>query len=102
MAARLKEKQIGLGACCEKAVLDTLPSETGISAGDCIPGPLLATLFGPDLVVKKDPGQRRASGCTCNIAIDIGSYRQQPCYHNCLFCYANPKTPSSLPSGVPR
>jgi hypothetical protein len=30
------------------------------------------------------------------VAADIGSYRQQPCYHNCLFCYANPKDPACL------
>ena len=93
MAAGLHQKQITLGACCEKAVLEALPEDAGVSTGDCIPGPLLASLYGKDFVLKRDPGQRRSSGCTCNMAVDIGSYRQQPCYHNCLFCYANPQAP---------
>ncbi|MEE9497365.1 MAG: DUF1848 family protein [Desulfobacterales bacterium] len=28
--------------------------------------------------------------CGCKISVDIGSYHHHPCYHNCLFCYANP------------
>jgi hypothetical protein len=94
MAATLRQKKITLGTCCEQAVLDTLPPGTGITEGDCIPGPLLARLFGDDVTIKKDPGQRRTRGCSCNIAADIGSYRQQPCYHDCLFCYANPQDPA--------
>jgi Domain of unknown function (DUF1848) len=97
MAATLRQKQISLGTCCEQAVLDTLPPDAGITPGDCIPGPLLARLFGDGFALKKDPGQRRTRGCTCNIAADIGSYRQQPCYHNCLFCYANPQDPARQP-----
>jgi len=93
MATRLRLRGMALGACCEKNVLDKLPRDAGIGNGDCIPGDLLARLYGNDFVPKKDPGQRRQDGCTCNIAADIGSYRQQPCYHNCLFCYANPRQP---------
>jgi len=97
MAATLGQRQISLGTCCEQAVLATLPPDTSITTGDCIPGPLLARLFGNDFAMKKDPGQRRTHGCTCNISTDIGSYRQQPCYHNCLFCYANPQDPARQP-----
>lgn len=96
MAATLRDRAIGLGACCEQQVLDALPPDAGISSGECIPGPLLHTLYGHDFPLKKDPGQRRKRGCTCNVAIDIGSYRQQPCYHNCLFCYANPREPQGM------
>ena len=94
MAATLDAYRIALGACCEKTVLQALPPGTGIGPGACIPGPLLASLYGPGFALQKDPGQRRKSGCTCNIATDIGSYREQPCYHNCLFCYANPQEPA--------
>jgi hypothetical protein len=97
MAATLRQKQISLGICCEQALLDTLPPDAGIHSGDCVPGPLLAILFGKDFTMKKDPGQRRNRGCTCNISADIGTYRQQPCYHNCLFCYANPQDPARRP-----
>jgi hypothetical protein len=94
MAKILAPKNISLGACCEKSVLEALPPDAGIYAGNCIPGPLLARLYGADITLKKDPGQRRNSGCTCNVAVDIGSYHQHPCYHNCLFCYANPQEPN--------
>lgn len=94
MAAVLSPRNISLGVCCEKAVLEALPAAAGIGAGDCIPGALLAARFGGDLALKNDPGQRRTRGCTCNVAADIGSYGQQPCYHNCLFCYANPRPPA--------
>jgi len=93
MAEKLRERDIALGVCCEREILDAFPTVSGIRAAACIPGPLLARLFGPDLTVKKDPGQRRAAGCTCNVAADIGSYHWHPCYHNCLFCYANPQPP---------
>ncbi|MEE4114252.1 MAG: DUF1848 family protein, partial [Desulfobacteraceae bacterium] len=94
MAAALRKRQIDLHVCCEQTILNALPSGTGFRSGACIPGPLLADLFGGGFAMKKDPGQRRTQGCTCNIAADIGSYHQQPCYHDCLFCYANPQAPS--------
>jgi len=97
MAAVLRQREIALGVCCEKATLEALPPGSGIRSAACIPGPLLARLFGPDVTVKRDPGQRRAAGCTCNVAADIGSYHWQPCYHNCLFCYANPQSPNRPP-----
>ena len=91
IAEKLRERDIALGVCCEQVVREALPPGTGIHPAACIPGPLLARLFGSDMLLKKDPGQRRAAGCTCNAAVDIGSYRWHPCYHNCLFCYANPR-----------
>jgi hypothetical protein len=47
-------------------------------------------IYGGHLSLRKDTGQRVKAGCGCKVSADIGSYRQQPCYHNCLFCYANP------------
>lgn len=99
MAEILHARGMSLGACCEKEVLAGLPPDAGVQAGDCIPGPMLASLFGNDLLLKKDPGQRRSQGCTCNMAADIGSYQRHPCYHNCLFCYANPQPPARQGKG---
>jgi hypothetical protein len=97
MAAKLHQRNISLRVCCEQAILEALPPGTGIRSGECIPGSLLVRLFGPGVVVKRDPGQRRGAGCTCNASVDIGSYHWHPCYHNCLFCYANPQSPSRRP-----
>ena len=99
MAETLRTRGMALAACCEKEVLAGLPADAAIEAGDCIPGPLLASLFGNDLPLKKDPGQRRRHGCTCNVAADIGSYQHHPCYHDCLFCYANPRAPARPGAG---
>jgi hypothetical protein len=90
----LASKRIALGVCCEQSVLDALPPLSGIRSGECIPGPLLARIYGTDLTLKKDQGQRRSRGCTCNQAVDIGSYHHHPCFHNCIFCYANPREPT--------
>lgn len=102
MAGILQQRGITLSACCENDILAGLPSEAEIQSGECIPGPLLAAFYGGDVALKKDPGQRRTHGCTCNLAADIGSYHQHPCYHNCLFCYANPQTPLQAGNKRPR
>ncbi|MCK4620475.1 MAG: DUF1848 family protein, partial [Desulfobacterales bacterium] len=47
-------------------------------------------LFGGSLSLNKDSGQRIKNGCGCKVSADVGSYSLHPCYHNCLFCYANP------------
>ncbi len=86
----LSEKNVDLYTCCEKEVLDALPSGSKIKKSSCIPNDLFVKIFGGDLSVKKDSGQRVADGCGCMVSVDIGSYRLHPCYHNCLFCYANP------------
>lgn len=86
----LSEKNVDLYACCEKAVLDALPSGSNIKKSSCIPNDLLVEIFGGDLSVKKDSGQRVKDGCGCMVSVDIGSYHLHPCYHNCLYCYANP------------
>ena len=81
---------INLKLCCEKDVLHALPENTTVSQSACIPGDLLAELFGGNLALKKDTGQRIKKGCGCSVSADIGTYHQHPCFHNCLFCYANP------------
>jgi hypothetical protein len=90
MAAQLDDIGIGLYACCEKAVLDTLPSNSKLHPAACIDNQVLARLYGDDVSVKRDSGQRLQKGCGCRMSVDIGDYKQHPCYHNCLFCYANP------------
>ena len=87
---RLACCNINLKLCCEKDVLDALPANTSVSQSACIPSELLMELFGGNLALRKDTGQRIQKGCGCNVSVDIGSYHQHPCYHNCLFCYANP------------
>jgi hypothetical protein len=86
----LREKMIELLLCCEKELFASLPPESGIGQSACIPSDLLMHLYGGNLSLSKDSGQRRGQGCGCRVSADIGSYRDHPCYHNCLFCYANP------------
>jgi hypothetical protein len=90
MAEELAEKGMALFLCCEKDLLDSLPAGSGIRESSCIPNDFLVERYGGSLSFKKDSGQRVASGCGCKVSVDIGSYQFQPCYHQCLFCYANP------------
>ncbi len=85
----LKSKNISLFTCCEKEIFSQLPDKTSVSESSCIPGRLLKDLFGGHPVVKRDYGQRAKQGCKCTKSVDIGSYDLHPCFHNCLFCYAN-------------
>lgn len=90
METELAAGNIVLSTCCEKKVLDALPRTSTVTASSCVPCDLLRELFGDRLSLKKDTGQRVKAGCGCKVSTDIGSYALQPCYHNCLFCYANP------------
>lgn len=90
MEAALAAKKIRLYTCCEKELLKALPNDCGVLQSSCIPNDLLDKLYGGNLSLKRDTGQRVSAGCGCKVSADIGSYRQHPCYHNCLFCYANP------------
>ncbi len=90
MESQLADLGIQLQTCCEKAVIDALNANSSITPSACIPNDLLLGLYGGNLSLKRDTGQRVKAGCGCRVSVDIGSYRQQPCYHNCLFCYANP------------
>ena len=90
MEKKLRPDKIRLYTCCEKELLDLLPTNPGIDSSACIPNNLLVELYGGNLSVKKDCGQRVNKGCGCKVSSDIGSYHLHPCYHSCLFCYANP------------
>ncbi len=90
MEKELSEKNVDLYTCCEKDVLNALPSDSNIRKSSCIPNDLFVKIFGGDLSFKRDTGQRSSKGCGCMISVDVGSYHLHPCYHNCLFCYANP------------
>ena len=90
MADRLKQKKIQLCLCCERELLNALPSDSGVEQSACVPNHRLKELFGGDISLDRDKGQRIKSGCGCKVSVDIGSYPLHPCYHNCLFCYANP------------
>ena len=90
MEQTLTAAKINLKLCCEKEVLDALPAGTSVTESACVPNDLLVALFGGTLSLKKDTGQRTQKGCGCKVSVDVGSYHLHPCYHNCLFCYANP------------
>ena len=90
MEKRLAALNIQLTACCEKKVIAALPPDSGVTPSSCVPNDLLVELYGSKISLKRDTGQRVKAGCGCKRSVDIGSYRHQPCYHNCLFCYANP------------
>jgi hypothetical protein len=102
--ARLKAATANRGmtlfACCEKAVLEALPAGMDIAPAACIPNRYLAELFGGDLSFQRDYGQRTNRGCGCGISRDIGRYQDQPCFHDCLFCYANPACDQRTPRGA--
>lgn len=90
LAKILEPLGLSLSLCCENELIQTLPDDCRIGANACIPNPLLEKLSGVCLSHARDRGQRRSQGCGCYVSRDIGSYRHQPCHHNCLFCYANP------------
>ena len=92
MEAALSEKNINLYTCCEQHVLEILPLNSKVKRASCIPNDVFVELFGGNLSYRKDKGQRVKQGCGCMISVDIGSYNRHPCYHNCLFCYANPSS----------
>jgi hypothetical protein len=92
MEKQLFEKSIQLLTCCEKNVLEALPESTTIKKNACIPNDLLMEIYGGNISLQTDKGQRTKNGCACNVSVDIGSYQLHPCYHNCLFCYANPRS----------
>ena len=95
MESVVASKNMGLYTCCEKTVMAEMPPETKVRNSSCIPGRELADLFGNDVSLRKDAGQRVKQGCGCTVSTDIGIYNRHPCYHNCLFCYANPQKQES-------
>ncbi|MBW1615370.1 MAG: DUF1848 family protein [Deltaproteobacteria bacterium] len=89
MKKYLYPKNISLCICCEKEILNNLPKACGIKSASCVDAKLLSDLYGKDISLKKDAGQRVKAGCGCSISYDIGSYKMHPCFNNCLYCYAN-------------
>ena len=59
--------------------------DLGILQGRCIDDKLLNRLFGLNLPMSKDKGQRKL--CRCVESKDIGVY--DTCPHGCVYCYAN-------------
>lgn len=91
MSDVLSENGMALFTCCEKEIFELLPPESGVMQSACVPNRYLTELYGGKLSYRKDYGQRVKHGCGCMTSADIGSYSEQPCYHDCLFCYANPR-----------
>jgi len=91
MEAILQSRSIRLLTCCEPELMDQLPQHSKIGKSSCISGLLLVEMLGEKLTIRKDRGQRIQKGCGCQTSVDIGCYNRHPCYHNCLYCYANPK-----------
>lgn len=89
MADYLEQKGITLYLCCEAALFNGLEKDTRVKQNACIDGKRLKHLHGGNPETRRDHGQRTRQGCRCTKAIDIGSYADHPCFHNCLFCYAN-------------
>ena len=86
----LESYGIELHACCEKALLEKLPADLSIKTSSCVPNELLAELYGKEVSLRKDAGQRLKAGCGCGVSVDIVSYQEHPCGHRCLYCYASP------------
>lgn len=70
-----------LMTCAEGIDLASL----GIGHGRCVDAGLINGLWGLNLPVTKDKGQR--PGCLCAPSVDLGAYNTCPC--RCLYCYAN-------------
>ncbi|MEW5734080.1 MAG: DUF1848 family protein [Thermodesulfobacteriota bacterium] len=90
MAEKLFKLNIALFTCCEKELISGPDAVTGVSPSACIDHDLLMKLYGPGLSRKRDRGQRASKGCQCQESFDVGDYTAHPCYHRCLYCYANP------------
>jgi hypothetical protein len=80
LAAIAREHRIRTFSCAEPRDL----SHLGIQPGRCVDGELLASLFGIEATVTKDPGQREHCGCA--VSRDIGA--TDTCAHGCPYCYA--------------
>jgi len=94
MAGYLGRKNISLHLCCEASLFNSLEfadpwKDCKVKENACIDGRLLKSLHGGNPETRRDYGQRSRQGCRCTRSIDIGSYKEHPCFHNCLFCYAN-------------
>lgn len=75
-----REYHITLTLCAEEGVSPQL----GIPTSRCIDDTYLNRLFGLQLAIPKDTGQRNCCGCVKSL--DIGEYHT--CLHQCTYCYA--------------
>lgn len=96
MEKHLAATKTTLSLCCEKELFSRLDADCRVLENSCIDGSGLKTLFGGLPETKRDYGQRSKQGCRCTKSIDIGSYADHPCFHNCLFCYANPDIDTTI------
>ena len=82
-----RRHEITLMACCNP-YLDCVE---GIERASCIDG---NRIRGAGRYAMMDdsryPRRPTRDGCGCRESIDIGSYTDHPCPHNCVYCYANP------------
>jgi len=99
MADHLEQNGMTLHLCCEAALFNSLGKETTVRQNACIDGKLLKQLHGGNPETRRDYGQRSKQGCKCSKSIDIGSYEDHPCFHNCLFCYANTGVDTQIRQG---
>lgn len=71
---------------CASPIIEKI---SGINVGRCIDGRLLASLFGGNVSMQKDKGQR--TECNCTVSKDIGAYSNgvngMKCLHDCKYCY---------------
>ncbi len=101
MADHIKPWKMTLALCSEKELFSAIcpeqdlfsppntdPAPDNLVENACIDGRMLQKLYGGNPCLERDKGQRAASGCRCTQSVDIGSYNDHPCSHNCLFCYA--------------
>ena len=96
MENHLLQLNMRLFLCCEKELFSHLGRDTQILENACIDGNILKMNFRGAPETKRDYGQRSKQGCKCTRSIDIGSYDEHPCFHNCLFCYAAPDIDNTL------
>jgi hypothetical protein len=96
MEKHLSKLNMHLSLCCEKELVSRLGEGTTVRENACVDGKLLKMNFKGDPETKRDYGQRSTLGCKCTRSVDIGSYGEHPCFHNCLFCYASPDIDNRL------
>ena len=96
MESHLSQLNMGLFLCCEKELFSHLGPDTSVLENACIDGNKLKMNFRGTPETRRDHGQRSKQGCKCTRSMDIGSYDEHPCFHNCLFCYAAPDMDNTM------
>ncbi len=88
MAAKAQEHGMEIFSCAQERDY----SDIGIQPGSCVDGKLINSLWGLDLPVKKDHGQREF--CLCTVSRDIGV--SDTCLYGCLYCYATRNSQAAI------